>query len=750
MSIYDNRVFGKVYVEQRWRRRGIFMGKYTKGEPPLLSISLLVSNSIDTIRKCMESIRPLLEAIPSELIVVDGGSKDGAIDIAREYADEIVPFVWCNDFSAARNAGLKKTSGEWFLYLDDDEWFEDVTELIQFFQSGEYKQYEHGWYKLRNYIDKEGTSYTECYISRMHKRVPGLQFQGKIHERFMPASSLIKQFSCYVHHYGYVYDTPEQQRKKSERNLNLLETEYKKNPKDLRMAAQLVQEYLAWKQFEKAENFLEKILKENKNHIHHPFIQYMIVCLVRLEEARNDWEKAEEKLHWIEETYCLDEPARLVCAVEHIIIADQRREFEHILEAFPKYVSLCTQVRDGGMDIQKKLVMDLYAYVSEETEQKMVNAAMRAMLQTDDFLLAEQVFAKVKWTEEVRWAEAYGSILLRAYEKDQNADAFFHVIGLALNNPMIHAMLMKKLEERLLQDSKCRKVFLEKASVWQREEELFRLLNIERLLINSKLACAPVEESTNAEESVTQKNTALLEDAIQAYFSGSSCKYDAWSVALLLKESVWIDKLVEWVDFTTVQQGVSLYLKNDEPECIWKNIKALEAVWPKHRKLYYDYMRMQFLEKALLGEKVPSEILWHYVETVLAFMEGYFGEAAFAENGKGLPRNGQFAVWMQQAALCKNAGDRVGWSERVKQAAELYPVMIPVIQTLLQAEAKPKRPVAVSAEMLALAAELKKQVRSLIAVGRSAEAKEFVLALEQYVPDDAEIEELKVLLGLSV
>ncbi|NLL32108.1 MAG: hypothetical protein GX252_02065, partial [Enterococcus cecorum] len=35
----------------------------------LLSISILVSNQIKTIRKCMESIRPLLEQVPSELII---------------------------------------------------------------------------------------------------------------------------------------------------------------------------------------------------------------------------------------------------------------------------------------------------------------------------------------------------------------------------------------------------------------------------------------------------------------------------------------------------------------------------------------------------------------------------------------------------------------------------------------------------------------------------------------------------------
>ena len=731
MSIYNNRMFNEYStLNEDRRKRGVFMGKYTKGRKPLLSISLLVSNNIDTIRNCMESIKPLLEAVPSELIVVDGGSKDGAIDIAKEYADEVVPFVWCDDFSAARNAGLEKSSGEWFLYLDDDEWFEDITELIQFFQTGEYKQYEHGWYKQRNYTDKEGSRYTECYVSRMHKRVSGLQFHGKIHESFMPASSVIKQFSCYVHHYGYVFDTSEQQQQKSRRNLVLLEAEYKKNPKDLRMAAQLIQEYIVDKQFEQTEQFIQKLLQEHKNTIHNPFIQYAIICLVRLEEARDDWEKAEEKLHWIEENYCLDKPAQLVCAVEHIIIADKKRDYKCVLEAFPKYSSMYTQVRDGGMDTKRKLVMDLYAYVSEIIEEQMVDAAMRAMLKTDNFSLAEQVFSKVKWEEEKKWTEAYGKVLLRAYEKDSASDAFFQSINAALNNPLMHDMLLVHIEQLLAYDPRRREIFLEKAEVWHRTEDFFRLLFMEHCL--------------------KQGQIARIEESIQRYFTFSTGKYDALAAAVLLKEPAWIGKLLEIIDFTTFQQGVSGYLREQEPEYIWNNMKDLEVVWPEQRQLYYNYMRMQFYEEVLLLQKASSEVLWDYVEAVLAFAEGYFGEAAFAENGKGLPRNGQFAVWMQQAALCKNAGDRVGWSERVKQAAELYPVMIPAIQTLLQAEAKPQRTAAVSEEMLGLAAELKKQIRGLIAVERYTEAKEFVLALEQYIPNDAETKELKEILGLSI
>ena len=39
----------------------------------LLTISILISNRLDTVRKCLDSIKPLLEQVPSELILVDTG-----------------------------------------------------------------------------------------------------------------------------------------------------------------------------------------------------------------------------------------------------------------------------------------------------------------------------------------------------------------------------------------------------------------------------------------------------------------------------------------------------------------------------------------------------------------------------------------------------------------------------------------------------------------------------------------------------
>ena len=137
-----------------------------------LTISLLVSDRRDTLKKCLDSIVPLLNATNSELIIVFTGKEEETLEIARRYTSHIIPFTWCNDFSKARNAGLMEAGGEWFLYLDDDEWFEDTTEIIEFFRSGEYRDYQSATYIQRNYDDWEGRSYNDAQVARMSRLTP--------------------------------------------------------------------------------------------------------------------------------------------------------------------------------------------------------------------------------------------------------------------------------------------------------------------------------------------------------------------------------------------------------------------------------------------------------------------------------------------------------------------------------------------------------------------------------------------------
>ena len=82
-----------------------------------ISLCMIVKDEQEWLAQCLESVQGAVD----EIIVVDTGSSDRSNDIARQYGARIVPYVWCDDFAAARNAGLEQATGEWILFLDADE-----------------------------------------------------------------------------------------------------------------------------------------------------------------------------------------------------------------------------------------------------------------------------------------------------------------------------------------------------------------------------------------------------------------------------------------------------------------------------------------------------------------------------------------------------------------------------------------------------------------------------------------------------
>lgn len=238
----------------------------------LLTISILISNRPETVRKCLDSIKPLLEQVPSELILVDTGCGEQVRAIIEEYTDKIIEFEWCRDFSKARNAGLEKAKGEWFLFLDDDEWFEDVSEMVEFFRTGEYKEYGLAVYTQRNYLEKDGSVYTDLLVGRMIKLQPDTKFIYRIHECFNRVKGKTKKFDAYVHHYGYVYASSEESRAHSMRNISLLLEEHAEDPGNLKHVLQLAQEYNVLDEYDKSlEISLEAIALSKQGKINNEY-----------------------------------------------------------------------------------------------------------------------------------------------------------------------------------------------------------------------------------------------------------------------------------------------------------------------------------------------------------------------------------------------------------------------------------------------------------------------------------------------
>lgn len=248
---------------------------YTKGKydgyPLQLSICLPISNRSDSLEKCLLGLKPLLEQLPSELIVVDTSS-DGSRQIAEQYGAKIIPFKWTGDFSAARNTAIQQASGAWIFSIDDDEWLDDVSEIINFFHSSEWKRYNVGLYNVRNYTTIEGLEFEEMSVQRMAKNHPRLHYIHAIHECFdlslMPSPLHLKYFSVFAHHYGYAYKDDTERDLKAIRNIAGSYTALKESPSDLRLLYQLANELTIIRDFKSSVAYCFKVMALAKKYPH--------------------------------------------------------------------------------------------------------------------------------------------------------------------------------------------------------------------------------------------------------------------------------------------------------------------------------------------------------------------------------------------------------------------------------------------------------------------------------------------------
>ena len=82
---------------------------------PRLSVVVITLNEEDRIRECLASV-----AWADEIVVVDAGSEDKTVAIAREFTDHVVLRAW-DGFAAQKNFGIEQAKGDWILSLDADE-----------------------------------------------------------------------------------------------------------------------------------------------------------------------------------------------------------------------------------------------------------------------------------------------------------------------------------------------------------------------------------------------------------------------------------------------------------------------------------------------------------------------------------------------------------------------------------------------------------------------------------------------------
>ncbi|MDA8305223.1 MAG: glycosyltransferase family 2 protein [Deltaproteobacteria bacterium] len=201
---------------------------------PRLSLCMIVKDEVNCLQRCIDSVKDIVD----EIVIVDTGSTDGTLDLAKRYASKMAHIAWIDDFSYARNISIDMATGDWILILDADNYIKNefCSYLLQLITKPNMLAYQ---LMIRDNYD--GT-YCDLYLNtRLFRRMPSVMYTGRVHEQVTPSLlEIVKSDPTWrcdilkniiIEHDGYM-----QQRIKEDkrfRNISLLTKALEDDPSDI-------------------------------------------------------------------------------------------------------------------------------------------------------------------------------------------------------------------------------------------------------------------------------------------------------------------------------------------------------------------------------------------------------------------------------------------------------------------------------------------------------------------------------------
>ncbi|MGV2963232.1 tetratricopeptide repeat-containing glycosyltransferase family 2 protein [Paenibacillus sp. AGC30] len=260
-----------------------------------ISLCMIVKDEEELLPHCLASVQGAVD----EIIVVDTGSSDRSAEIAQQYGAVVVRFEWCEDFAAARNAGLERASGDWILFLDADEALDRAArEQIRSWTT--VSGCDGLFLNIHNYTGTGQQGGTVNPVLRLFRNAPEHRFEGRIHEQIAAAICRRNSEAAFhvtdmvIHHYGYQTAIVER-KDKVNRNVRLLQQAVEEEPDQPFHHYNLGVEYL---RVGKAKRALETFgmarmgIDPAVTSYAHLLFKYEVRCLQHL----NRWQEALDRI----------------------------------------------------------------------------------------------------------------------------------------------------------------------------------------------------------------------------------------------------------------------------------------------------------------------------------------------------------------------------------------------------------------------------------------------------------------------
>ncbi|MGA9875589.1 MAG: glycosyltransferase family 2 protein [Solirubrobacteraceae bacterium] len=210
-----------------------------------LSLCMIVRDEQEMLPRCLAAVAGAVD----EMVIVDTGSTDRTVEIARSFGARVIHHEWTGSFAEARNVSFDAAEGDWLIYLDADEVL--VGDDVALLRSLTGRTWREAFYLSEtNYTGDldDGTAVTHNAM-RMFRNRPEYRFEGRLHEQiagrlpgYLPER--LEATGVRVEHYGYL-GVVRDGREKSRRNIELLRLQQAESPPSAFLHYNLGSEYAA-------------------------------------------------------------------------------------------------------------------------------------------------------------------------------------------------------------------------------------------------------------------------------------------------------------------------------------------------------------------------------------------------------------------------------------------------------------------------------------------------------------------------
>lgn len=236
-----------------------------------ISVCMIIKNEELVLKRILGCAKQFAD----EIIIVDTGSIDTSIDIAKKYTDKVYNYTWCNDFSKARNFAFSKATKDYIMWLDADDLItkdniSKINELKISNISADVFMFKY----IMGFVNNSPTF--EFYRERLLKREKNFIWQGFVHECITPSGD-IKYLDIQIEHRKISTGNPK-------RNLGLYNY-HKKNGHKFNAREQYYysRELYYNGYFKKSITEFKKYLKMNDQYYPNIIGAYIIMCEMLLQ-----------------------------------------------------------------------------------------------------------------------------------------------------------------------------------------------------------------------------------------------------------------------------------------------------------------------------------------------------------------------------------------------------------------------------------------------------------------------------------